>query len=94
MFLIFQYEDLRQSNQMGWFLVIVLSVVLVIVIVVFAYILNSKARQIEYLKTLVPSPEQQKPEKTPLEKGICPSCGTKLLDKTGDFCSKCGASLK
>jgi len=32
------------------------------------------------------------------EKGIkvlfCPSCGAKILDKTGDFCSKCGSPLK
>ena len=26
--------------------------------------------------------------------GICPSCGAEVLDKTGDFCSKCGVSLK
>ena len=26
--------------------------------------------------------------------GICPSCGAEVLDKTGDFCSKCGVPLK
>ena len=25
---------------------------------------------------------------------ICLNCGIKLLDKTGDFCSKCGAPIK
>ena len=24
----------------------------------------------------------------------CTNCGTEILDKTGDFCSKCGAPLK
>ncbi|MFX1317293.1 MAG: hypothetical protein ACFE9T_15630 [Promethearchaeota archaeon] len=27
-------------------------------------------------------------------KGYCKSCGAEILDKTGDFCSKCGSPLK
>lgn len=69
MFIIFQYEALRQSNQLGWLLVIVLSVALAIVMVVLAYILYSKGRQIEYLKSLIPLQEQQKLDKIPLNKG-------------------------
>ena len=94
MYLIFQCETIEQSNQMGWLLVIVLSVVLVISLVVGAYIIYSKNKQIEYLKSLIPVQEQQKLEKTSLSKGICPSCGATLTDKTGAFCSKCGTSLK
>lgn len=28
------------------------------------------------------------------EKTFCKSCGEEILDKTGEFCSKCGAPLK
>ncbi len=69
MFLIFQFEDILQSNQLGWFLVILLSVVLALVIVILVYILYSKGRQIEYLKSLIPLQKQQKLDKTQIEKG-------------------------
>lgn len=41
---------------------------------------------------------EEKIDKIPIRQnravGICPSCGAEVLDKTGDFCSKCGVSLK
>ena len=39
---------------------------------------------------------QQPQEKTIVRKSLeyCPSCGAELLDKSGGFCSKCGATIK
>ncbi len=35
-----------------------------------------------------------KPEPVQLAKVLCSSCGSDIVDASGDFCSKCGASIK
>ena len=63
-----------------------------IIIASILYLILRKKRLTKVEKT------GEKIDKIPIRQnrdvGICPSCGAEVLDKTGDFCSKCGASMK
>ena len=77
------YESAEPENYfLGW-LVIILSAIAVVVVV--AVLVRKHKRKI---------PEEDiKPGIIPI-KTHCTECGTEILDKIGDFCSKCGAPLK
>lgn len=79
-------DDLTYSTPMKserwlviWSYLSIVETIILFIVIPILYLLNIKRK-----KGFV-----QEEKKT----GFCKSCGAEILDKTGDFCSKCGAPL-
>ena len=76
-----------------WPFFIIISIVIIILI---SLIIRYYKRQIPK-EVLISEKQEIQPEVQNIqisEKSFCSLCGAEILDETGDYCSKCGGSLK
>ena len=79
-----------------WPLFIIIPVVFVGIIILISLIIRYYKRQIPK-EVLISEKQEIQPEVHNIqisEKIFCSLCGAEILDETGDYCSKCGGSLK
>ena len=98
-FVITYYSDTANgegipSIMLEWPLLIIVAVVIVIILIFL--IIRYYKRQIPR-EVLISEKQEIQPEVQNIqisEKIFCSLCGAEILDETGDYCSKCGGSLK
>lgn len=97
------YDTADTPNYFWNILVFIVIPIVAIILVITIPIIFIRRRKKKIPKEIIPItreiPVKEEPKKEVKEREIsgrifCSSCGEEILDKTGDFCSKCGAPIK